>query len=131
MITFKVKGIPIPQGSKRAFNIGGKINLVEANPNHKAWRQQVSDAAKQANDTGFLYTCPIMVEYMFIMPKPQKPKFNQPAVKPDLDKLIRSINDALTGTLIKDDGLITIIHAEKRYQTNFNPPGVQITITEA
>ena len=36
--------------------------------------------------------------------------------KPDLDKLCRLVGDALTiAGVIKDDSLITVIHAEKRW----------------
>jgi Holliday junction resolvase RusA-like endonuclease len=34
---------------------------------------------------------------------------------PDLDKLIRSVGDSLTGTIIRDDSRIIAISAQKRY----------------
>jgi Holliday junction resolvase RusA-like endonuclease len=34
---------------------------------------------------------------------------------PDLDKLIRSVGDSLTGTIIRDDSRIVIIQAQKIY----------------
>lgn len=131
MVTFTVDGIPIPQGSKKAFRVGNRINLVEANPKLRLWRAAITDKANQVNEYGILFTQPIALDLVFIMPKPVKPKFKVPAVKPDLDKLVRAVNDSLTGTLIKDDSLICIIHAEKRYATPFMKPGVAITITEA
>jgi Holliday junction resolvase RusA-like endonuclease len=34
---------------------------------------------------------------------------------PDLDKLLRSVGDSLTGTVIRDDSRIIAIHAQKLY----------------
>jgi Holliday junction resolvase RusA-like endonuclease len=34
---------------------------------------------------------------------------------PDLDKLIRSVGDSLSGTVIRDDSRIIAIHAQKLY----------------
>jgi hypothetical protein len=38
-----------------------------------------------------------------------------PAVKPDLDKCIRALNDALTGILWVDDGQVVGVSAKKLY----------------
>ena len=131
MVVFTVPGTPIPQGSKKAFRAGTRINLVEANPRLKLWRSAVADKANLVNEFGILFSKPISLDLVFVMPRPGKPKFLLPAVKPDLDKLIRAVNDSLTGTLIRDDSLVCIIHAEKRYETEHVKPGVTITITDA
>lgn len=131
MVTFTVTGIPIPQGSKKAFRVGNRINLVEANPRLKLWRALITDHANRVNEHGILFAKPITLDLVFVMPKPVKPKFQLPAVKPDLDKLVRAVNDSLTGSLIRDDSLVCVLHAEKRYETEAMKPGVTITITEA
>ena len=45
-ITFDVFGIPAPQGSTRAFNIGGRARVTNAaTPKHNAWRDSVAAMA--------------------------------------------------------------------------------------
>ncbi|MBG9357796.1 RusA family crossover junction endodeoxyribonuclease [Corynebacterium diphtheriae] len=48
--------------------------------------------------------------------------------KPDLDKLIRSTCDALTGTAYLDDNQINQITAQKIYTPKGTPPGCHIAI---
>lgn len=51
-------------------------------------------------------------------------------VKPDLDKLIRAIDDAITTAgIITDDSTISAITALKRRAKKDEPPGAHITIT--
>jgi Holliday junction resolvase RusA-like endonuclease len=55
-----------------------------------------------------------------------------PTVKPDLDKLTRAVMDAISleryCQVIKDDSLVTDLHAAKRY-ADHTKPGVSIMIT--
>jgi Holliday junction resolvase RusA-like endonuclease len=48
---------------------------------------------------------------------------------PDLTKLMRSTEDALTGILWVDDARITDQHARKRYCEPGQAPGAQISIS--
>jgi Holliday junction resolvase RusA-like endonuclease len=48
-------------------------------------------------------------------------------VKPDLDKLIRAVNDSIQGILVVDDSRVCRIVADKRY-AKLGEPGVIITI---
>lgn len=128
-----VEGVPAPQGSKKGFVINGKAVLVESSAGKlKTWRSQVAQAAKWANDSGLPYITPVHVEIVFWMPRPAKPKFNHaPGVKPDLDKLVRGVLDALVhaGTLA-DDSLVTSLIAEKRFAPG-EKTGATISITIA
>lgn len=45
--------------------------------------------------------------------------------KPDLDKLVRTVLDALTGVVIHDDSQVCGIVAQKDYAD----PGVQVVVT--
>ena len=70
------------------------------------------------------YDGPLYVDVTFWMPRPQRPKYSLPAVKPDADKLCRALGDAMTTSgLIKDDARITTWHARKRYS---DQPGIAI-----
>ena len=53
-----------------------------------------------------------------------------PSVAPDLDKLVRCVNDAITDAgLWRDDAQVVVIAAAKRY-IDIGPPGVHITVKE-
>lgn len=119
--TFRVDGKPIPQGSKSVSRTG---HMYEANKAHKAWRQKVEQTARaegiQFGDR------PVQVHLVFYFTPPRRPKFNVHAVKPDADKLARSVNDSLTRAgMIHDDARIVFLTARKRYAET---PGVDITI---
>lgn len=132
MTTFHVAGFPAPQGSKNAYRRGNKVVLVESSKKVKPWRAAVAQAATQA----YLHTEPIdgpvMVEVEFILPRPKSlPKRITDMIrKPDLDKLIRSTLDALSGIAYVDDNRVNLIVASKHYQTPGEDAGAHITITE-
>ena len=48
--------------------------------------------------------------------------------KPDTDKLIRAILDALTGIIYKDDSQVDAIHVTKKWADTLEPAGVFIMI---
>jgi Holliday junction resolvase RusA-like endonuclease len=123
MISFFVPGIPAPQGSKRAFVVGKRAVLVESSKGCKPWRDSVRGAALEANALrampfeGFV-GAPLRLRIVFVMPRPRtvpRERCGWPATIPDLDKLLRSTLDGLTGALFRDDGQVVQIEAEKHY----------------
>lgn len=121
-----VQGTPIPQGSKSVTRTG---HMFEANNRLKPWRETMSNAftAWTATHTGAWepYDGPLHVEVTFWMPRPQRPKYSLPAVKPDADKLARALGDAMTTSgLIRDDARITSWTIQKRYSDA--KPGVEV-----
>jgi crossover junction endodeoxyribonuclease RusA len=50
--------------------------------------------------------------------------------RPDLDKLVRGVFDALTGVCFTDDSRIVALQAGKRIAEIGEGPGVNITIRE-
>lgn len=125
-IDFWVKGIPAPKGSKR--HVGGG-RMIESSKKLPAWMQAVKlQAAK--NRPSSPIDSPAAVHMDFYLPEPQRPLYEVPAVKPDLDKLIRSILDALeTAGILKNDSRVTHLEATKHYADTHNPAGAHITIT--
>jgi Holliday junction resolvase RusA-like endonuclease len=130
-----VYGTPGPQGSKdfkgmRTSKTTGKSHavLVESSAKVKPWRAAVEDAAKKAA-AGAHFGClanrwpmfdgPVAVGMTFTLVAPKRmPKGRiNPSVKPDLSKLIRSTEDALTDAKIwTDDALVVEYrHAAKTY----------------
>lgn len=120
-IEFTVHGIPAPQGSKTAWG-------TEANPNTRPWRAAVAAQAAETLAGRPLLEGALEVQVVFVFPRPKSHfgtgknaaslKASSPiyhATKPDADKLLRAIGDAITGTLIRDDAQIARVTATKLY----------------
>jgi Holliday junction resolvase RusA-like endonuclease len=136
MRAVSVEGIPIPQGSKNARVVNGRAVMYEANKRHYAWRDRVAAACRLAiNENKWPpLGVPVKVEMTFHLPRPASVSENQrryPSVKPDLDKLARSVNDAaVKAGLIIDDSQIVELHLYKRYADGGVSPGLMLTIHE-
>lgn len=128
-----VWGIPAPQGSKTHVGNG---RMVESSKRLRPWRAAVSLAANALRSTlGDEWEPldgPLWVSMRFSLPRPRKPKFELPAVPPDLDKLIRATCDPLTGVLWVDDArVVEIRHASKGYAGAdgwLEAPGAVVTV---
>lgn len=101
-----VSGRPAPQGSKRHV---GKGVMVESSRHVKPWREDVRQAALLVADDGPL-DGPLAVRMVFTVAKPKsapKTRRTWPASMPDLSKLVRSTEDALTSAgLWRDDARV-------------------------
>lgn len=117
-ITFDVIGLPAPQGSKTAMNIGGKARAVEGSSKTgraklKSWRAEVADRAVEAlAELDHQYDGPVSVHILFRFPRPStRPKRHHGwhTVKPDKDKIVRATFDAISASgLWRDDNLAAI-----------------------
>lgn len=127
MLQVFVPGIPQPQGSKQGFIRGNRVVLVEANKKLKPWRELVREQLEAANVSCQPIEAPVTLEVVFFMPKPISVTREYPSVKPDLDKLIRSINDSATDAgVLEDDSQVIEIVAHKVYADEKLPVGVLI-----
>jgi len=129
---FFVPGIPQPQGSKRGFvSANGKVSLVESAAGVKPWRSDVKVFAAEAM-RGPLLTGPVFLHCDFVMKRPVSTSKNKPTPpatkKPDLDKLLRAIGDALKGTIYAEDSLIVEMVGTKRIAEDGEQPGVNINV---
>lgn len=117
--TFTVYGMPIPQGSLRAFMPKGAKHpvLTADNKKLKPWRQQVSGTAVASIKT--LVKRPFAVEvhvaFFFDRPASLARQVVHKTTKPDVDKLLRSILDALTGIAYEDDAQVIRASQEKLF----------------
>lgn len=121
-----VPGDPAPQGSKR--HVGGG-RMIESSKAVGPWRERVALSAHAAGVR--MLTGPVCVGLEFVRSRPAStPKSRTPAAvkKPDLDKLVRAILDALTGIAYADDSQVTEIYASKRLAEIGETPGVRLTI---
>ncbi len=129
--TFRVMGLPAPQGSKnfKGFSGNGKAYMQEASANLKPWRDSVIWTC--VSTSGYRAIGPLSVSITFYMPCPNKPRWKVPAVKPDIDKLVRSTLDALKiAGRIEDDCRVVELIANKQFATPDHPAGAHITVRE-
>lgn len=118
VLRFTVYGKPMPQGSMKAFVVGGKARLTATNAKMKPYRQEVAQvAALECRGRMIEKHVPVGLALKFYFAQPPScPKSRTlPSVKPDLDKLARLVNDALTGIAYADDGQVCSIMAMKFY----------------
>lgn len=142
-VEFFVPGVPAPGGSKKGYyNKHTKfVTLTSACPRTKPWMETVKWWAKQAWNRQCLLERHIRFTFEFHMLRPKghygvgrnagivkasSPKF--PGVRPDLTKLVRSTEDALTGIIWRNDSLVVKQDNSKIYVDK--DPGVQILIEE-
>lgn len=109
-VTVTVAGVvPGPQGSKR--HVGGG-RMIESSKRVKPWREQVVLASKDAKPEDFqTLTGPLRADIVFSWQRPKgklpADRGGRPITVPDLSKLLRSTEDALTTAEVwKDDALV-------------------------
>lgn len=145
-----VYGNPAPQGSKRFLGVrGGKGIMVESSKAVKPWREAVKCAALNCLEddhaplsierhcNGALIGA-VSVRMVFTVPKPKSaPKRTRtwPDRKPDLSKLVRSTEDALTDAGVwEDDARVVRCEASKVYPGEgtdaLHIPGVVIHVEQ-
>lgn len=127
---FFVPGIPAPQGSKR--HVGHGI-MIESSKNLPAWRQSVAAHSRNAMSGRQPLTGAVKISLVFKLPRPKSlPKSSHPwAIKrPDIDKLSRAVLDGITGTIVKDDSQIVVLHSRKYISDDDPSTGVHISVWE-
>jgi Holliday junction resolvase RusA-like endonuclease len=132
IIKFDVAGKPVPRGSKRAFPIrrkDGSLGVaVSDNTGERGrlWMAMVQDAARSALPADWVpRSGPVRLFIVFQLRRPKAHyttrgavKSSAPAypiVRPDLTKLLRAIEDALTGVVWRDDSQIVFQAVSKEY----------------
>ena len=137
-IVFTIYGKPETAGSKRGFAMRRRdgssfVTIVDDNPKSRDWKNAVSSAAHE-HYKGNLLNCPINLHLVFYVPRPQghygkrgvrasAPSY--PATRPDVLKLARAVEDALTGIVYRDDSQIVTETLMKRFG---EPSRVEVTI---
>lgn len=136
-----VLGDPVPQGSKKAFAriSGGKAfaTIVDDNKRGlKAWRTDIANELRQAlrkaepDPVGFRPAFsgePVGLTAQFSFVKPKSVKREHMTVKPDVDKLVRAVLDALTGLAYKDDSQVVTLAVTKTYRAE-GPSRLTLTV---
>jgi Holliday junction resolvase RusA-like endonuclease len=127
VVQFFVPGIPIPQGSKKAYVRGKRAQIVDDNADVlKPWRALVTRVAVSAYGGQPPLQGALVLSVVFGVIKPRSVRREFPSVKPDLDKYVRAIGDAITDAKVwVDDGQVVTLSASKRYSTR---PGATVRI---
>lgn len=144
-ITINVVGIPAPGGSKKFVGMSkqsGRAILVDAGgKRNKTWRAACAAAAQAVMNANGLkpLTGALRCECVFRMPRAQwhrNPKGflvdrapAWPITRPDVLKIMRSTEDALTGIVWLDDAQIVQEWIDKKFAGVGEAPGVCINIT--
>jgi Holliday junction resolvase RusA-like endonuclease len=158
LVAFTVYGKPEPQGSVRAFvptykngepmrRAGGSIivNLTSTNAALKAWRKgaqkDIAAALEEDGLTPGATPDPVRVEATFYLQRPKAHcgtgrnantvKASAPAYpvgRPDVDKLLRALLDALTGTVVADDSQVVEALARKVYCGPHDEPRCEVSV---
>ena len=141
LLSVFVPGVPVPQGSMKAFHRPGmRFAVVTAdNKKTKPWRLDVAAAAHGCRAGYAEVGQAVFVAVTFLMPrtkgdfgkkglKPSAPA--QHTKKPDCDKLVRAILDALTGVVFADDSQVVSVTAVKRYVLAGEVPGCHVLVTQ-
>jgi Holliday junction resolvase RusA-like endonuclease len=139
MIRFTVYGTAQPAGSKRAFHRPGMRFpvVVDANPKAKGWKGSVSWEAARAMDGMPVLAGPLILEAVFYRVRPKghfTPKGALrpsapvcPTGKPDVLKLTRGLEDAMTGIVYRDDSQIV---EHRRVRKEYGEPARVEVIVE-
>ena len=112
--SFVTLGLPVSQGSKRGFvnKRTGAVILTDAAKGLKPWRQAVIASAPG----GPKLLGPVAVHVTFTFPRPKAAKKGSTimAVRPDCEKLVRAVFDAVTDAgLWEDDSRCAHLVASK------------------
>ena len=133
-VTFQAYGNPQPKGSARAFVPKGwsRPIVTSANPRLKEWEALVR-AAAQLHADGQFFDGPVSLAFAFYFQRPKSlaKRVSHHVKKPDLSKLVRSTEDALTGVLFRDDSQVSEVRATKHYAPEGKPSCVIVTVSEA
>lgn len=149
-LVFFVEGVPQPKGSFAAFvGADGRVVVKPDARWLKRWCSSIKIAARDAmaRELGrrpsrdeVLFVGAVELEAVFLLPRPlahygaggrMRPRFGgvAPAVKPDLDKLMRALGDALSTLCYSDDARIVDQTLRKRYVREGQAPGVAVRVS--
>lgn len=125
-LSFTVYGNAAPAGSKTVgFAKSGRHFVRDSSGKRGSeWRNAVAQAGGIEMRGAALLDGPLHVEMVFHVPRPKahigakglKPSAPEwPTTRPDVLKLARGIEDALTGIVWRDDSQVVVEHLTKSY----------------
>jgi Holliday junction resolvase RusA-like endonuclease len=124
-VAFTVFGQPAPAGSKTiGRGRAGNTFIRDSSKKSYPWKKDVAQAAGIAMQGDGLLEGPLSLELVFHVPRPKghfgvrglrpsAPAY--PTVKPDVLKLARAVEDAMSGVVFRDDAQIVTEFLRKTY----------------
>lgn len=134
-LAFSVFGEAQPQGSAKAFVPKGwrRPIITSDNADLKSWRQLVAEAANAAirqipEPDRSLLLDGVRLSIAFYLPRPKSltKRATAHTKKPDIDKLVRAVADALTSIVFRDDAQVCELITAKHYAPEGQPPRADI-----
>ena len=124
-VSFFVPGVPVSQGSKRHV---GQGRMIESSRKLAPWRALVAARAEVAMQERKLYDEPLWLAARFTFWRPKghyrtgklsdqlkAGAGSHVGTYPDIEKLLRAVNDAMEGIVFRNDSLVARVFAEKVY----------------
>ena len=111
---FAVAGKPAPKGSWQLNQSTGRMFQSNANAQRK-WVKEIRNAAREMLVEPYGAQVPVRCDVLFVMQRGKTVKRPLPSVKPDIDKLLRTVYDALTGIAWVDDAQVCAGYAGMIY----------------
>ena len=137
-LKFEVPGSPIGQGRPKISTINGHAKAYdpEKSRNYKAYvKLLATQAMKEQGFTMLEGPCCLDILAFFEVPKSKSKKFRErallglerPTKKPDIDNIVKALQDALNGLAYKDDSSIVCLSVGKCYS---EIPRVEVILRE-
>ena len=137
-LKFEVPGSPIGQGRPKFSTINGHAKAYdpEKSRNYKAYvKLLATQAMREQGFTMIDGPCCLDIMAFFEVPKSKSKKFKErallglerPTKKPDIDNIVKALQDALNGLAYKDDSSIVYLSVAKCYS---EIPRVEVILRE-
>lgn len=128
----RIYGPPVAQGSMKGFVVKGRAILTSNNAAKlKPWRQQIAETARAEGSTPIAGPLVLSATFYVRRPPSRPKKYKDPDKRPDLDKLLRALLDALTGIEWYDDAqVVRFREVAKEYASAAEPEGVMIVVNQ-
>ena len=134
-VEFRAYGMPSTQGSMKAIvaKSGRAVVIPCSKAKLKSWRSVIADAAQEAMDGRPLIDGPVSIRVRFLLGERPKSAIKKragiirawPHSKPDVDKLLRALCDAIKGIVYTDDARVVSLASTKEYGS---PAGCEVSI---
>ena len=135
MTSISVPAVPVAQPRQRSAMVAGFMrNYTPARHPVNSYKAAVAIAWRQQTDAAPL-SGPVSLAVDFVLPRPKsrtrksnRDKRIHHHAKPDLDNLLKSTKDALTGLAWGDDAQVCQVRAYKTWASTTEQPHVTITV---
>ena len=137
MLEFTVPAIPVAQPRPKATTVNGSARLYEAKKSHPvhAFKASVRLAFAERNQGQPPVIGPLSIHVRCLLPRPKALYWKRrpmprlwAAKKPDLDNLLKSVLDSLSGLAFLDDSQVCLCIVEKLVCSGDEQPHVRVTL---